>query len=320
MERTGQRDARFEAVFSRWGLEFEYVSELSLSDELEVLDGAQVRNLSNIAPMEQVDQYTLQMKQGANFPPLVVAKQLRDKTDVLIDGNTRAQAARRNRLPTFPAYRVWPIPDDDFAKLLGAALNQLGGQRLNPEEAYKAAVAAMVSEWTDEQIALELGLSASTVRDWRQREKFRVRAEGLGIEDAASKLIRSQEKGLAKISRDEPFKQMVELVAIAKPPKEELAEVLTRIQEAGSDQAELDVVNEARGQWKAIGPAPGKVRRNERAQQARMHLGGLLKIEDPALVFDSTRVEEDYAKWLEAKALIDRVLEVFEKQREVVPA
>src|SRR5215472_8713856 len=93
-------DVRFEALFQRWGLQWEFVPELSLADQLKTLDEAQVRDLSHIAPTERVHEYALQMKGGANFPPIVLMA-----PNILIDGNTRAQAGRQAGRTTLPAYR-----------------------------------------------------------------------------------------------------------------------------------------------------------------------------------------------------------------------
>jgi hypothetical protein len=74
------------------------------------------------------------MKNGAAFPPIVLAATLHKGRDVMIDGNTRARAAQTLKLNTFPAYRVSPIADPNFARMLGAALNNLGGDRLSRAE------------------------------------------------------------------------------------------------------------------------------------------------------------------------------------------
>lgn len=315
VEPTSQRDQRFEALFSRWNLNFEFIPELSLTDDLKVLDEAQVRDLANIGPSEQVDQYALQMKQGANFPPIVVAAQLRDSTDVMIDGNTRARAARRNHNDAFPAYRVSPIPDADFAKLLAAALNQLGGKRLERAEANKAALAAMDMGLSDDQIALEIGYSAESIRRWRRDQQFNERIDKLQLIDHADKLTKTQKREVGKVAHDEPFGELVQLVATTKPEQPDLRELLETVEKAGSDHDALVAIEKAREEWRPIGPPPQKVHRNRAAQQARMHLGGLLTVE-PAAVYDPTKADDDFEKWQKVREIVDQVLAVFEQHRQ----
>lgn len=311
-EPTPQRDQRFEALFTRWNLTFEFVPDLSLTDDLSVIDEAQVRDLSNIAVPERVEQYALQMRNGAAFPPIVMAAELLGRYDVLIDGNTRAQAARRTKRATFPAYRVSPIPDVAFGKMLAGALNQLGGQRLSTEEANKSAIAMMDLGWQDEAIARELGYSGESVRRWRREVEFADRVVSAGIESQAGKLTKTQRQQIAKVKHEAPFVEAVKLVAEARPAQPDFQELLSAINKAGSDAEAVAVVQKAREEWRPIGPEPRQVYRNRAAQQARMHLGGLLKV-NPLEVYDPTKKEEDLAKWREVYELIGQVLSVYDE-------
>lgn len=309
---TPQHDQRFEALFTRWNLHFEFVPDLSLTDDLSVIDEAQVRDLSNIGAPERVDQYALQMRNGASFPPIVMAAELLGRFDVLIDGNTRALAARKIKHQTFPAYRVSPVPDVDFAKMLAAALNQLGGQRLTPAEANKAALVMMDLGWQDEAVARELGYSAESVRRWRREVEFGDRSERCKVEEWSAKLTKTQRQQLAKVKHDGPFTEAVKLVADTRPSQPDLQELLGLIDKAGSDEEAIAAVRKAREDWQPIGPEPRQVHRNRPAQQARMHIGGLLKL-DPLEVYDPTKAAEDAEKWREVRALVDRILSVYDE-------
>jgi ParB-like chromosome segregation protein Spo0J len=306
------RDQRFESLFDRWNLKFEYIPELNLSDDLKVLDEVQVRDLANIAPPARVDEYEQQMRNGAKHPPIVVAAQLRGETDVLIDGNTRALAARRVGRDTFPAYRVSPIPDEKFSLILAAALNQLGGDRLAAVEAHKAALVAMDMGLKDEQIARELGYSAESVRRWRRDQQFGERIDRLKMTDAAEKLNKTQKRALSQIEHDGPFAELLSLTAETKPDKQEFKELVETIKTATSDDAALEIIGKAREEWTPIGPPPSKVYRNPVASQARMHIGGLLKIDDPAAVYDPSKADEDIVKWRQLRDVIECVIAVFE--------
>jgi ParB-like chromosome segregation protein Spo0J len=310
-----QRDARFESLFDRWNLTYEFVAELNLTDDLNVLDEAQVRNLANLGPSERVDQYALQMKNGAPFPPITIAEKLKASNNVMIDGNGRARAARKIGRTTFPAYVVSPIPDTDFAKLLAAALNQLGGHRLEKDEAYKAALLFVDRGYSDTQIAIEIGYSAESVRRWRREQQFEERIDRLQLSDAAERLSKTQKRGLAKILHDAPFTDVVNLVAETKPTPADLNELLDVVDKAASDDQALAAVAKAREEWRPIGPPPNVVTRNRVAQSARMHLGGLLSISDPAAVYDPTKAADDFERWCRIRDLVVAVLAVFEGHR-----
>lgn len=308
-EVTPHRDQRFEALFTRWKLTFEFVEDLSLDDDLHVVDEAQVRSLENIALPERVDQYSLQMKAGAVFPPIVVAAELRGVNDVMIDGNTRVFAARRTGRDTYPAYRV-TVPDVAFAKMTAAALNQLGGQRLSPTEARQAALSMMEMSWDDSAVAREVGYSGESVRRWRREVEMADRLERLDLAGQADSLTKTQRQTLAKIDHDAPFVEAVKLVADTKPEPQDVKELVAAVTAAASDDAALVAVAQARMDWQPIGPEPSRVIRNPAARQAKMHLGGLLKL-DPLAVYDPATADADLVKWREVRELIERVLSVF---------
>jgi hypothetical protein len=313
-EPTPIRDMRFEALFQRWNLTFEFVPDLHLTDDLKVLDEAQVRDLANIGPTPRVDEYAMQMKAGAPFPPIVVASQLRDSANVMIDGNTRARAARKLHREIFPAYVVSPIPDVNFAKVLAGALNQLGGARLEQAEARKTALTAMDMGYSDDQIAREIGYSAESVRRWRRDQQLEDRVERLGLGEAVKKITKTQRNALAAIDHDVPFAEAVTLAADIKADPQDFKELIEEVKQAPSDEGATAIIAKAREDWQPIGPPPQKVYRNKVASQARMHIGGLLKIDDPAAVYDPTKSDEDLQKWRELRDVVDRVLAVFEQQ------
>lgn len=312
---VSERRLDFEAKFNAWNLEFEYVPELSLTD-LAVIDGAQVRSLEHIAPPERLGQYVLQMKASAAFPPITVAATLFDQTDVLIDGNTRARAAQQLKLSTFPAYRVSPIPDDVFARMLGAALNSLGGDRLEREDGNRIALLYMDLGWSDLDIAREIGFSAESVRRWRREIEFTERVERLGLQKQAGGLTKTQRAQLAKVTHDGPFGEVVKLAADYKLQAPDFKETVTKVAEATSDEEALTIIGQVREESRPIGPPPGRAYRNPVARQARMHIGGLLKV-NPAEVFDPTSAEQDLEKWRELRAIVDQILAVFESHKQL---
>jgi hypothetical protein len=309
---TPERRLDFEAKFTQWNLNFEFIHDFSLTQDLRVLDEAQVRDLSNISPTTRLQQYYEQMRHGTTFPPIVVAAELFNETDVLIDGNTRARAAQRLKRATFPAYRVSPIPDADFARMLGAALNQMGGQRLESREANQIALVYMERGWGDETIAREIGYHPESVRRWRRETEFVERVERLELEQPAGKLTKKQRQSVAKVTHDAPFAEVVKFVADTALGEADLKELITAVEQANSDEDALAAVEQMRQD--AIGPPPNKPYRNPVARQAKMHIGGLLKV-DPVKVYDPISADADYEKWRQLRDVIEQVLAVFEQHR-----
>jgi hypothetical protein len=304
-------DVRFESLFQRWGLKWEFVPELSLADQLKVLDEAQVRDLAHIAPTERVHEYALQMKGGATFPPIVLMA-----PNILIDGNTRAQAGRQAGRTHLPAYRV-EVPDLDFAKMLAAALNQMGGARLTPEEANKSAIRMMNLGWPDESIGRELGYAAESVRRWRREAEFSERSSALDLNGYAAKLTKKQRQDVAKIVHDEPFAEMVKLIADTKPDPKDLKELAQVVEKAPSDEQAVEAIKTARVEWVPVGPDPRKVYRNKSAQQLRMHLGALVGLlATPSTVYDAAGAEKDVPRIRQAIEGLQAVLSFYEARTE----
>jgi hypothetical protein len=302
-------DQRYEALFRRWNIKWEFRPELSLKDNLRVIDEAQVRDISHVAAPERVNEYGLQMKGGTVFPPIVVMA-----PDILIDGNTRVQAARRIGLTHHSAYVV-QVESIDFAKMLAAALNQMGGARLTPEEAYKAALNMMTLGWPDESVGRELGYTADSVRRWRREAEFQRRTVELSITDWSKGLTRRQRQDVAKIIHDEPFAELVKLIAETKPDAGDLKELIQTAEKAASDSDAVDAIRQARQTWVPVGPAPQRVFRNKTAQQLRMNLGALVKVlADPSQAYDPAGGERDVERIREVLAGLQAVLALYESK------
>jgi hypothetical protein len=303
------RDSRVEALFQRWNLKWQFVPEFSLSDRLRVIDEAQVRMLTHVAPPERTYEYGIQMKGGTVFPPIVVMS-----PDVLLDGNTRVTAARQIGRDHFPAYVV-DVPGIDFAKMLAAALNQMGGERLTSEEAYTAALHMMNSGWPDTSIGRELGHSADSVRRWRREAEFQDRTTKLSLGKWAQALTRKQHQDVAKIAHDEPFAEMVKLIADTKPDAAELKELFQTVEKAPSDADSMEAIHAARQSWVPVGPQPQKVVRNKTAQQMRMNLGALVKVlANPIEAYDPIGGAKDVERIREVLAGLQAVLALYEQE------
>lgn len=269
------RDTRAEALFTEWGLEFELDSKFPLM-RLKIEDATQIRHQAHRAPSTMVEQYVTHMRHGAAFPPIVIGTNM-----MLVDGNTRLAAAKSLNLKTLPAYKV-KFPHLGIAKMIGAALNQMGGDRLADDEIITAAEAMMGEGYDDKAIARTLGRSISHVQNVRKDRVFREAATRTGVNEFV--LPKTAQRVLANISHDEPFKAAVEAIAEHKPPQKDIIALVNRVEETRSDADALAVIHTTRAQWgPVIGPPPGKKSLSRsNATKAMKHVAALLELAEAA--------------------------------------
>lgn len=159
-----------ESLFLDWEIPYELIPELPI-ESIKTEDYSQVRMSSHRAPADTVERYTLMMRNGAKFPPIVVAAN--DKA--VIDGNTRIAAAKRCGYETVAAYVIKPAYATT-ARRIGAALNQLNGAALTDEELQSVARDFLEDQMSDVEIGRRLGRTAEWARKFRRREEFVTRA------------------------------------------------------------------------------------------------------------------------------------------------
>src|SRR5262245_15034766 len=189
-----RRDVRIEGLLREWGIDFTFDDEHPLKKVDATFDESQVRLAEHRAPRDTTDEYEMQMRNGALFPPIVVTHNGR-----LIDGNTRKAAAERLGHETFPTYVV-RLPQANYGPMLGAALNQMGGKRLTSDEALIAAEVMIRAGHSDEAIARTLGRSRAAVQNYRREKRYKDAAERTGIEGLA--VTRGAQRHLAQIGHD----------------------------------------------------------------------------------------------------------------------
>lgn len=185
-----------ESLFLDWEIPYELIPDLKV-ESIKTEEYSQVRGAQHRAPAETVERYTLMMRNGATFPPIVVAAN--DKS--VIDGNTRIAAARRNGYETIPAYVVKPAYAST-ARRIGAALNQLNGAALSDEEIQAVARDFLEDQLSDGEIGRRLGRTAEWARKFRRREEFSSRA---GQHPNFKRITRSAAEKLVDIPLDAPL-------------------------------------------------------------------------------------------------------------------
>ena len=271
-EDENMRDTRIEQLLQSWNLGFELDLTFPLA-RLKLEEVTQIRSEAHRAPKSTVEQYVTHMRHGAIFPPIVIASNA-----LLVDGNARVEACKVLNRKSFPAYKV-KFPQLGMAKMVGAALNQMGGDRLSDEEIIIAAEAMMQNGYGDDSIARTLGRSISHVRNVRRERSFRETAERTGVAEA--RLSKQVQRILAGIQHDEPFKAAVELVTLANPSTKDISTLVNQVEKTRSDAEALAHIETLKQQWGPVtGPPPTPKRFVERQPRqegpaARQSPGGI---------------------------------------------
>lgn len=255
-----RRDLRIETLLRDWNIPFEFDAEFPVAKLDANYDESQVRESKHRAPPETVNEYAIQMRAGAIFPPMVATHNRR-----LVDGNTRKGACETNGVETFPVYFV-KLPQASYGPMIGAALNQMGGKRLTDEEAFLAAETMIRNGHADEAIARTIGKSAQSIRNYRRQTRFRDAAERTGVGEV--KITATAQRALAEIKLDEPFKEAVQLVSAVKLPPRDVQELVEKIGNTHSEAQALEVIDEVRTKHAPAGPPPHKQNRTKAATAA----------------------------------------------------
>jgi hypothetical protein len=221
--------------------------------------------------------------------------------------------AQRAKLESYPAYVV-DLVSADFAMVLGAALNQMGGKRLEPNEANKAAIAMMGGDirFSDAQIAAAVGRSASQVRQWRLELDAEQRAAALNVDDAMGQLPASVRRTLSRVKLDEPFKAITRLAAESQPAKSELNNLVKDIDGAGSEAEAMTLITDAARLWRPTGPLKGKAVVNGKAHRMRMVLPQVLNLAPPADVYEPQFAARDLGMWRAVQDVCGKMIAHYE--------
>ncbi len=198
------RSVQIEARLEEWNVPFDFDEAFPLN-KIQTKAYTQVRQAEHRAPKENVEQYALQMGNGAIFPPIILAQN--DKA--IIDGNTRVAAAKRCGYKTIAAYIVKPA-NASIARIIGSTLNQFGGARLTGDELIEVASAYLDEGITDAEIARCLGRTAEWARKFRKKAEFDQR---VGDHPAAATVRSTVKERLADIPQNVALNMVLDAVA-----------------------------------------------------------------------------------------------------------
>lgn len=298
-----------EAKLREWSIHYRYEPEYPLA-EIRAAEWAQVREDIHRQDKDSLAEFRTQMAQGTAYPPIILMD-----PDVMIDGNTRAAAARQLHRRTFPAF-VAQFNSVDLAKTFAAAMNQLNGRRLTSGEAYSAALTMMGRGMADEAVAREVGRSVEMVRQMRRQKEFAERSAALPEITSASDVVSQKNQiKLAQITHNAPFVEAVKLVAETKPPAATVTDIVKAATSARTDTDAIAAIAQIKTTLSPAGPPPHRITVPQEVRLASANLSGLLKFADEPLkildLADGERRAAAIDKWRRVRDLADEVLKLY---------
>lgn len=214
----------------------------------------QVREEEHLAPSTSVAQLRVAMKNPASkIPPVVVSRD-----GYQIDGNSRAEAARKNGATTFPAI----VLKEDFQgaspdvkkrmHLLGAALNTRHGKGIDRNEIRQAVlVVGADGGYSSANIASLLNITASTVEGIFDELRAQERAKDLGIDLPENSMSATSLRLLGANAKmhDEPLSGLMKFAVASGAGQTELRQLINKIKAAPSDAQALALIKSEREVW-----------------------------------------------------------------------
>lgn len=301
-----RRGVSFEAKLDEWNIRYTYDPTMSVGD-ISLLEAVQIRSTEHRVDKRQADEYAEQMRNGAVFPPLVL-----HADRILLDGNTRLEAAKRLRRKTVPVYHAH-FPNMELGRSFAASMNQQNGRRLSPEEAFAAAISLLRFGHTEESVARELAYSRTHISNWRRESEFMERAEAALVAGKAGELSKPQQRKLADIKQSAPFAAAVDLVAVTAPSAKDVTELVQAVTSAPSEADAVAAVEERRRSWAPSGPKPHRPSATSELAAVRRCLPQLVAITNPLLVVetDDERREAAVRGWEALHRLAGDVLAAY---------
>lgn len=232
------------------------------------------------SPRDIVNIYATQMKEGAQFPPLVCWDDPKyPDAYALLDGNTRF-AARQTFDPkgNVDTYVLFDLQSDDEAVVASAIPNLNNGVPYGRDERHRLALVMLKLNYSNETIAKETGLSVATVLRIQGVENFEARRKKLGLDP--TRLDKTAKTSVVVVPDDAVFRDLVELADAAKMSVADVKTLVKSTLSAGSEVERLQIVtNDRKDRAKQIADAlAGKNATQPPMHESLMALGRLVKL------------------------------------------
>lgn len=235
-------DELIEAMLDAAGVAYQRV-ELPLAD---VNEAASLRNQARLGdPLDPdtVERYTIAMKAGDVFPPVIARRTSARSKAVLLGGNHRYAAAKAAGRSSLDAYLV-DVLDEALATQLMYEDNRRHGLAPSRDERLQQALHLSETGWNVRDAAAAVGVPETTLSTYRTIVRASRRAQGLGVGALYDGLGWEKRARLAQLN-DPVLAEATRLVASANITSAATVALTRRLAEAGSDEAALRIVGDA---------------------------------------------------------------------------
>jgi hypothetical protein len=220
-------------------LEGSYDQEYPLPDSTKHI---QVRDVENFIKPNGVAALKAAMLSNKPIPPIIVSKD-----GYIIDGNTRAEAARQLHYRTIPAivleecWETGAVSVQQAMHLLGAGSNLEHGRGINKEE-LKGAILFLGRGAVAGHVASILGVSEPTIAKILNAAKFEDRVREWGASNSRDILTDAQKAILESSSINAVVKKALFFLAIKGMSHDSLRLILMDLRKTSSEAEALNLI------------------------------------------------------------------------------
>lgn len=232
-------DPRIEAYLDEKGVKWEFLGDVP-TENFDVKKSLQ--NQARFEPLnqERVDEYTEDMKRGAQFPPVIAHGPVNKL--VIASGNHRLHAAINANKP-LPAYRVIGADATTITAITGEENAHHGG-RTSQEERIAQALHLIDNGATIPAAAAALSLPKSVLNRASSKRSAERRFHDNKVSPiTVEKLPETVKRRLADIHTDEGFTAAVDLAVRARLSSDEVFELVTAVNEIRSSAKQVEYID-----------------------------------------------------------------------------
>lgn len=319
---TTGRDPRLEAMLTERQYSWDYAPRMHVS---EIDEQASLRNqvrLGQVLDKDTIDRYISDLKDGADFPGVMVNLQPNGKFWIL-DGNHRFQAFKRAGRKIIPAYIITAANAQALMMLAFEANTRHG---LPADQATRIAHGLWLldHDFTLPQAAKKMGLKESALRGAGYVQAAARRADEAGITRSEwDRLSEAVQTRLHQISTNAGFKALTKVAIAAKLGTTDMSKIVVEMNQLRDSEDQVAYANGLmkvyadRIQVEGLGQGPrGRKGRSARSMFAGL-MGSIQVLPDPnAIVGQMTpaeateteaRVDASIARFTQIKmALVER--------------
>lgn len=239
------RNQVYEQLLDKQGVSWEYVESLPIS---EINVNKSLNNQARLDnPLDEglIDSYTQSMKDGFEFPPLVVWRPGKGMW-LLIDGNNRLAAKLKLSHKTTDVYMILNSDPKVIDRITWRWNNLVNGKRLSPEESMQHAVSYCRKYNTSyKEAAKEWGVNENSLSQKVKVEESKdiLRSNNVKITPALDDYSIRLLQGLRSVGED-LFCEAATVVATTGATSEDVEEMLREVKRAKNVEGKQFIVRE----------------------------------------------------------------------------